>query len=353
MAGLSNVRPLWRRQAAGFSRTPNTFGTAGTVRSPQTDSATTVRSNYRALLRATRAAVRFSKPATKNLRRLLRDEAHFPATSENLPRTLSFLLSSSHSPRQYPDPDSNPERKQDHASDNEGWSAPRQSLPHKVIFNLASLTYHHLSPHTQMQPSKRKRAKHVRSISSTARLVQQLHQTGNMDDFDDESQTVASSDQVEVLRVLPKPVLGPVGLKPEYWDAQNPDRRQSTSIFAGSDQGGILIAEKDLQSLEVAQRQLTERKRELVEQARNKAILDSQIRDIDAQIARIKPKIGEIRGKIKSQRRLEARHNHSAHIAQLATTILADTVALAQATERLTLGTQRWQIKKAGGWLNP
>ncbi|CAD6972560.1 unnamed protein product [Tilletia controversa] len=144
---------------------------------------------YRRLLRAVRASVKFHKPAASNLRRALRGEfvaalsntsgdpadVHFEHSARN---TIALLLSSAFSPRRdafdtshiagakvlaaqtasaRPGP-STATSSSLHKSATEDDDDPtlHHTLAHKVVENLASLVYHHLSPHTQMQPlSKR------------------------------------------------------------------------------------------------------------------------------------------------------------------------------------------------------
>lgn len=109
-------------------------------------------------------------------------------------------------------------------------------LAHRVIYNMASLCYHHLSPHTQMQPFTKKRRvggtdaanlRRRRSIKTT-----KIH-TSPLDSFenDDEPGASASAIASQVLPslvVLPKPLRGPMRtgdvrpLASSRWDGQRP-----------------------------------------------------------------------------------------------------------------------------------
>ncbi|PWN35371.1 uncharacterized protein FA14DRAFT_172019 [Meira miltonrushii] len=111
---------------------------------------------YRTLLRTIGHSVRFHKQEVKNLRRSFRDD--FNQTVQTNPslvdlekkasQTMLFHLSSYNG---RPSREPNDERRQERCS-----TFPhRQAIAARVMSNVSSLTYHHLSPNTVMQSKGR------------------------------------------------------------------------------------------------------------------------------------------------------------------------------------------------------
>ena len=169
---------------------------------------------FRQLLRAASASVRFARPAARSVRKLVREDFEHatPALDVPQPTLTLFLLSALYErPIVQPAQRGAPVWRPDSDSD-----AAR--LAHRCVANLASLTYHHLSPNTAMQ---RKRA--GGSSTSTAPRKQSVVNEA-FAEMDAGTTDTAGGMHLHVLHVAPRPVRGPVGSKPMYWDAQHPEK---------------------------------------------------------------------------------------------------------------------------------
>ncbi|KAN0063390.1 hypothetical protein ACQY0O_004556 [Thecaphora frezii] len=379
-----------------------------------------LRHAYRALLRRVPASVRFSRPATSNLARLLRTEiqtrieAPLPrsaSASERSPlspaqrseirgarqRTLALLLASSHSPRRTPT--STPSASSgggagldldvaaaaaknataattvaapgDNAA---GWSRLRQTLAHRLVANLSSLTYHHLSPHTRMQSLTKRRAAaegKPKPLSSLARL---LHRTDDRDGIAEglASESCASgvinatADRIDLLRVPPKPVLGPKGAKLPVWDAQDPDKlRSAASVVApqeasASGNNAASVAERDIETLRRGHNDLARRRDALKPTAQSQGAgaaersqAKREVAQIEKQQTKLQVEIKMLERKLKTLQRSSAKQDREKRIQSIAIDLLADTVSRAQSNEKVWIGKSRWGIRRRGGWLPP
>lgn len=279
-----------------------------------------VRQVYRRLLRAASASVRFSRPATRSLRKLLREDIEAPAPAPYAERTMALFLLASLYARPVHGP----------YQENGGiWRPDSAShaahLAHDLTANLASLTYHHLSPNTPMQ------RKRVGGTSSSTAARKQSVVTEALSALDDTSSEPTSTQHVDVLRVLPKPVRGPAGFKPVYWDAQHPEKHLRASSAA---------------ELEALQTRLTE----LAEQyaALTEAHGPKDRRTIDA-----KARMVDLRGSLKGMRKAEANRHAEEELAARPKRALYDLVRGLAASESLWLGVPRWTRWKNGEYLAP
>ena len=116
---------------------------------------------YRHLLRAARASVHFKRPAARSIRQLLRAdvEAAMRISADTrdqelyAERTMGLLVLSALDRKQK----STKKDKQGEGAQLCCFKTSHASiLAKQVIRNLSSLSYHHLSPNTQMQPHSRR-----------------------------------------------------------------------------------------------------------------------------------------------------------------------------------------------------
>ncbi|WFD44195.1 Coronin-like protein crn1 [Malassezia psittaci] len=172
------------------------------------------RSVFRRLLRGATASVRFNREATQSIRKLLREDIEQAHSNADVPEnTMSFLLFAS----LYQRPIAQPERLEGPVWRPDSWTKAA-SLAHGCMYNLASLTYHHLSPNTAMQ-SKRTGGS---STSTARRKTSILNEM--LSDPDSNFTESEGNALLGVLQVAPKPVRGPVGAKPKVYDAQHPEK---------------------------------------------------------------------------------------------------------------------------------
>lgn len=174
------------------------------------------RAVYRHLLRCSSYAVRHSRPAVKNVRRMLRDdiEAHLDTPESTAANTLLLYLAASN--RQINNSSQSSQRK----------NTPSSPLLHRMISNLSTLCYHHLSPNTMMQPNIRSRriggtdspaSRRLRSRRASAKI--------GADERGSRSEEVLLSLSVPSKRVR-GPLIGSVNartLRAKRWDGQKHD----------------------------------------------------------------------------------------------------------------------------------
>lgn len=277
---------------------------------------------FRQLLRAASASVRFARPAARSVRKLVREDVEHatPALDAPQPTLTLFLLSALYErPIVQPAQRGAPVWRPDSDSD-----AAR--LAHRCVANLASLTYHHLSPNTAMQ---RKRA--GGSSTSTAPRKQSVVNEA-FAEMDAGTTDTAGGMHLHVLHVAPKPVRGPVGSKPMYWDAQHPEKHLANV----EDHGEMERLERHVEEL-----------------AEQYATLVAQLGAAHAQTKAAKTKLVDLRGSLKGMRKMAANRRTEAVLAQCPKDALVDVVKGLAHAERLCLGVPRWQRWRDGGYLAP
>lgn len=316
---------------------------------------------YRCLLRSSAAAVRFSRPAARNTRRYLRDEFAAALGSDatqstaskgkqkqkstlkasvrelletRTRNTVALHLSSSLYPSAsapsegsgtQDDPPSSTAltRTPDH-DDNAGTSSKPTSsgrLAHRLVSNLSSLTYHHLSPHTQMQSFAHKRTlRKPKKLSSLARLL------SSHTPFEEEGEVVMNEAHMKLTFLQPtgKPVRGPISARLKEWDGQAPEKVVSV--------GMIRQMEADLATVE------TMLEGEKVE---------------SRQVKELREEAGELKKKIMVKNRMLKIAEERRRIKDIPLGHLADLVSAAQDEEGLLLAKERWNKRKAGEFLPP
>lgn len=360
---------------------------------------------YRALLRSSAAAVRFSRPAASNTRRYLRDEfAATSATSQQQPaaweslgkrtrNTLALHLSSSLLPsgaaaprtrlsfhNDIAAPDGSPEETKRPAASKANRMA---RLPHRVVANLSSLTYHHLSPHTQMQTGKRfgerGATRKTTKLSSLARVLGRLDSTsapdGDMDggdgidlrdaltELDGDAMVNQSHMRVGFLTPSNKPPRGPFQAKRKIWDGQDADKIESEGQLRQmeadlkkierllKDQGAIEASREQSSNDQAEAKPSAPKKRERRGKKAPKkedpeALMAKQVQEFKQEAEVLKKKIKTVTkalAKAEAQERME----------NIPVALLADLVAAAQDSEQLLLGKERWTKRKQGAFLPP
>ncbi|SPO25580.1 uncharacterized protein UTRI_03299_B [Ustilago trichophora] len=229
-------------------------------------------------------------------------------------------------------------------------------LAHRVIANLSSLTYHHLSPYTQMQSRahlKDNRAlRKPKKLSSLARVLGKLdggglavspdaHQaeSGLEDALLDgrEDDTLVNEAHMKLGFLLPtvKPKRGPVSARLKEWDGQDADK-------VGSE-GGLRQMEADLVTIE-----------RLLEDYDAEAKGDrSKRKQLSKQIQQLKAEAEQLRKTIKSATKALAQAESQRQMENIPIEHLADLVVGAQEAEGILLGKNRWTRCKNGDFLPP
>ncbi|SPO25934.1 uncharacterized protein UTRI_03299 [Ustilago trichophora] len=229
-------------------------------------------------------------------------------------------------------------------------------LAHRVIANLSSLTYHHLSPYTQMQSHahlKDNRAlRKPRKLSSLARVLGKIDsgilavspdnrqvESGLEDALLDgrEDDTLVNEAHMKLGFLLPtvKPKRGPISARLKEWDGQDADKIGS--------EGGLRQMEADLVTIE-----------RLLEEYDAEAKGDrSKRQQLSKQIQQLKTEAEQLRKKIKSATKALAQAESQRQLENIPIEHLADLVAAAQEAEGILLGKNRWTRRKNGDFLPP
>lgn len=227
-------------------------------------------------------------------------------------------------------------------------------LAHRVLSNLSSLTYHHLSPHTQMQSRahlKDNRAlRKPKPLSSLARVLGKLDATpASPEESLSSSGEVGLEDALSHTRgettvlneahmklgfLLPtvKPKRGPISARLKEWDGQDTDKIGS--------EGVLRQMEADLATVE---RLLAEYD---TKRSQGAAQIATRVRQLKTEAEQLKKKIkmaAKALAQAESQRQLE----------NIPIQYLADLVAAAQDKEGILLGKNRWLRRKNGDFLPP
>ncbi|WFD00304.1 Coronin-like protein crn1 [Malassezia yamatoensis] len=280
------------------------------------------RSVFRRLLRGATASVRWNREATKSIRKLFREDVEKAPWNADAPeRTISFLLLAS----LYQRPVAQPERLEGPVWRPDSCTKAA-SLAHGCMYNLASLTYHHLSPNTAMQ-SKRTGG----SSTSTARRKTSLlnEMLSNPDSNFTESEGNAL---LGVLQVAPKPVRGPVGAKPKVYDAQHPEKH----LDYVKEHGDYETLKKRYEELRVEYGKMLEAYR-----------YDHKM------TIPIKKDVIRVRGYLRSMRKISRNREKEQMLTQYPKDALYDIIQGVANSEQLCVGLPRWQRWKQGQYLAP
>ena len=290
---------------------------------------------YRRLVRAAAPATRFSRPATRSVRQLLRADvealaracggldAHIDAQhAVNAEHTMALYLYSSvyFRPVHGPDPE--------HAAPT--WRPDSEShaakIAHRAVANMASLAYHQLSPNT---PMRRTRVGGSRASNEPHRRTAIEHALAFEDGMDAvDVDAAAAASKVGVLQVAPKPVRGPVGARPRLWDGQQP---------------GTHAPQMDAHAVHSLQAYVDEVGRAYVA-AREAG---------DAGAEELRQRLVDARGTLKGLRRKHEQHAAQHELLERPIRALDDVVQLACASEALWLGAARWAMRRRGAFLPP
>ena len=297
-----------------------------------------VRQAYRHLLRAASAATRYSRPAARSVRQLLRADVeatvrHGPSDPQcAAEHTMTLLLLSALHNRPVHGPA---------GPSGESWVpssvSDASALAHKLVHNLASLSYHHLSPNTQMQPKARRAGGTTKStaLQRPSAVARALAEDEDGTPPESQVQVERPGLKLSVLRVAPKPVRGPVGHRPEYWDGQHPEKHLRAAE-GGEEQRELDAVERRIKHLGEA---LTASNEEHGRDHPESTALHSQLI--------------EMRGTLKAIRRAQDRRLAEERLAQRPIAAMEQVASALADQEALWIGAARWQQRRRGEWLPP
>ncbi|KAE8244618.1 hypothetical protein A4X13_0g6431 [Tilletia indica] len=360
---------------------------------------------YRRLLRAIRASVKFQKPAAANLRRALRDDFRAALSiasqgptdaqlEQSARNTIALLLSSAFSPRRNALDTSHiagvkvraaqlaSTSKLSQSSSNEPVNSKKveehdptlhHSLAHKVVENLASLVYHHLSPHSQMQPLSKRSGGTQNTTLASGRSSSRAQSTSNpandiaLDmmggssgtsggdgDWSDGEEPIGSgrnympfSGQYRIpsLSVPPKPVRGPMGHRPARWDGQKP-----MSVFLMQQQGKGATTTTTTSKSSESLTALEARVLSLVEAYRTSK---STHGESSPRTQKLLQEVRQVRGVLRSATRKAEQEERKRAVEKLPQEWMYDLVRRAEESEKVWLGGQRFGRWVRGVWLPP
>ncbi|KIS69200.1 uncharacterized protein UMAG_02550 [Mycosarcoma maydis] len=236
-------------------------------------------------------------------------------------------------------------------------------LAHRVVANLSSLTYHHLSPHTQMQSRahlKQNRVRKPRKLSSLARVLGKVEadmsldssqlssQAGLSDLFGSESgggvggndstrETVLNALHMKLSFLMPsvKPARGPISSRLKEWDGQNADK------FAS--EGNLRQMEWDLKTVE---KLLADHDQESAKHTKKQLAISKQVQQLKAEAE-------QLRKHVKAAARALSQAATQRSLESIPMDHLANLVAEAQDSQEVLLGRSRWIKRKNGDFLPP
>ncbi|SOV04079.1 uncharacterized protein UDID_04082 [Ustilago sp. UG-2017a] len=361
---------------------------------------------YRALLRSSSASVRFSRPAARNTRRYLRDDftaalsptsltksgigpktarndsaKHTSASNQddNMRRltsnTLAFHLSASlYSNVAQQNPELNAAsgsgsppipplcvgvtdqtRQRATISESDGTSStPSKAagcFAHRIISNLSNLTYHHLSPHTQMQSpqsshlrASRAALRKPKKLSSLARVLGKLDSPipGEEPDLytalqegEGEEGAILNLAHMKLPFLLPspKPIRGPKEARLRVWDGQGPEKVAS--------EGMLRQMQEDLDTVE-----------RLLEES-GKRGGGGGGGGAGKQVQQLREEADGLRKKTKAAGKALMQAEEKRKLEDVGVKHLAELIAAAQDREGLMLGKERWMRRARGEYLPP
>ncbi|TKY85665.1 hypothetical protein EX895_005205 [Sporisorium graminicola] len=243
-------------------------------------------------------------------------------------------------------------------------------LPQRVVSNLSSLTYHHLSPHTQMQSHahlKQNRTRKPQKLSSLARVLGKIEADVSIEPMQGAStdvglegvlsggsgqyggpgrgaggagETVLNALHMKLGFLMPsaKPARGPVSARLKEWDGQDADKIAS--------EGSLRQMQSDLATVE----RLLQQHDADADAKRGGATKQPSLAK---QVQQLKAEAEQLRRKIKSASKALAQVQAREQLENIAVDHLADLVAAAQDSEQVMLGKRRWMMRKRGEFLPP
>lgn len=199
------------------------------------------------------------------------------------------------------------------------------------MYNLVSLAYHHLSPHTQMQPLTRRAGGSSTDTSKKASVVALALGDDDADLAALTSEAPRPALPVRTLHVAPKPVRGPLTHRPRYWDGQHPEKHL----------GGA--SSEELEALQARQAALHE----------THAQLADELGADHKRTKTAKQALDRLRSSVKGMVQVHRQRVEAAALTQCSTDALYDVVRAAAASERVWLGVPRWTAWHRGEFLPP
>ena len=193
------------------------------------------------------------------------------------------------------------------------------TLARRTLYHLVSLAYHHVSPHTLMQP-RRGGGSSADTMPKAPSILQ------------DKEADVPDIAPVypHVLRVPPKPVRGPLHHRPPYWDGQRP--------------------EKLMRDASTTTNELQERLTQLSQEWEH---LSQSLGAEHKHAQAVRHKYIHLRGTLKTMRRGAEQQREQDTLRQCPVDMLHDVVSAAAGSETLWLGTPRWTRWRRGEFLPP
>lgn len=355
------------------------------------------RAAYRHLWRNVTHAVGYKKAAVKNMRRLLGDDVRTELGSDG---AMTATASQAHSSPTWMEPGGCPsagrERRVSRFSEltqsplssstaratlllylaasqsrQPTLQTPENLRLHRLVANLSSLCYHHLSPHTVMQPnersrrvggtdapaSRRLRSRRAEAKGTTSSSDSRRIKTDDDDDDDDDnvgqSGSGASVNAGEVVTSLIVPGKRPRGPKVGPTDAR--------VFFA--DRWNGQSAQRFLARAEMAdlEKKLEELGAELDAAKESKSKSDDSSLGCtrhgsmpsEPATAKLVTRIRETRGRLKAERRLHSIEDERQAVRAASERMLADAVTRAQYNAGAWLGAARFEKLARKQWLAP
>nr|CDI53401.1 putative protein [Melanopsichium pennsylvanicum 4] len=221
-------------------------------------------------------------------------------------------------------------------------------LAHRTIANLSSLTYHHLSPYTQMQSRahlKDNRAlRKPKTLSSLARVLGKIDSSSSDSSLEaallEGEDTVVNEAHMKIGFLYPsiKPKRGPVSGRLKEWNGQDAEKVVSEGVLAQM--------QMDLDTVE---RLLEEHNSATVGQGKG----SKKDQSASKQVQKLKTEAEQLKKRIKTVTKALMQAIAQSDLESIPVGHLADLVAAAQDKERLLLGKNRWLRRKNGEFLPP
>lgn len=207
-------------------------------------------------------------------------------------------------------------------------------LARHIVRNLASLSYHHLSPNTQMQPRKRRAGG---SDTDTTQKTSVLSHALGADDGLNEREEGAPLARLNILTVAPKPVRGPVHHRPVYWDGQRPEKHMR---MASDAELSALHTHVEMQDRLTALKDHADK-------------LKNELGANHKQTMAAREKFGQLQGTLKTMRRAAERQRQLEQLKQSPANLLHEIVHAGAAREQIWMGVPRFTKWQRGEFLPP
>lgn len=221
-------------------------------------------------------------------------------------------------------------------------------LGHRVMSNISTLCYHHLSPYTSMQPNTRKKRVGGTDASSRRRrrAMSSTLQSPSIDisalssfESGSEAPTLVAPMEVQVLPslvVTPKRIRGPIyvsaakGSRPIRWDGQSPVKNiQTSSAFTSHLQAMIEATSEE------------------ITQAKERFGPD------DTRVEQLKIRIRKEKAELKSALTKKKKDDDRQALQSEVAGLLHKVVEKAQTNNDAWLGARRFNQWATGSWLPP